>query len=66
MIKIDKNIPIPNSRRIPKYPWKGMAVGDSFLIEGKTKFCQHKMAKRHGMVITVRKENGGIRVWRVK
>ena len=36
MIKIDKNIPIPNKGYgEPKYPFKTMKVGDSFSISIK-------------------------------
>ena len=33
MIKIDKNVPIPakGTRGNPKYPFKSMKIGDSFL-----------------------------------
>lgn len=62
MIKIDKNIPIPDGRYtnggITKYPFRDMEVGDSFFVpdEGKTgKQWQQKLymyaasIRRHGM-----------------
>ena len=74
MIKIDKNIPIPpnNSQggRPSKYPWRDMAVGDSFRVEGKTCNAVTGMAssagKRLGMKFTVRTEDGGHRIWRTE
>ena len=34
MIKINKGIPIPNSRIRREYPYEDMEIGDSFHIEG--------------------------------
>lgn len=66
MIKIDKNIPIPQKLRKAKYPWADMEVGDSFLVEGVSKFhgiwSANKKFKPKHFISEVNPV--GVRVWR--
>ena len=78
MLKIEKNVPIPVKRK-PKtlYPWSGMALGDSFIVEddksdptlqsaigslGKQWAKTRSLRRKY----TTRKVEGGIRVWRIE
>lgn len=68
MITIDKGIPGPSGKN-KKYPWDSMEVGDSFFVEGAT---VSKMAgnithqkRRLGWRFSQRRQNGGVRVWRL-
>jgi hypothetical protein len=68
--KIDKNIPTP-IQRYCKYPFKDMEVGDSFFVDSKSNnmlSVAKYFAKQRKLdwVFTVRKENGGTRIWRIK
>lgn len=64
--KIDKTIPIPPKQmgREPKYPWKEMEVGDSFLVPNITRE-KINATSPHGKYLK-RQEDGGVRVWRIK
>lgn len=65
-IKVEKGVPIPTARG--KYPWKGMEVGDSFVIVNCTNSVKrglHSCASRYGYRICTRREGAGFRVWRV-
>jgi uncharacterized protein (DUF2249 family) len=69
MILIEKNIPIPSTRG--KYPWGEMEVGDSIFIEGaKTSSRISTLTHSYGLSnkkkFTVRKVDGGVRVWRIE
>lgn len=75
MITIDKDVPMPSpAKPPPKYPWRSMAVGDSFFIAGLTVAKLASLAawgrKATGYRFTCRTvtENGvaGVRVWRVE
>jgi len=70
MIKVDRQIPIPDYGRKPgprrKYPWLEMEVGDSFLMpKGRTPGSQvHCASKRYDRTFMSRKTSKGYRVWR--
>jgi hypothetical protein len=72
VIKIDRNIRIPESRcfsaNMSKYPWRTMQVGESFFIP-LTRPSQRPNASRagktHGRVFVTRNVEGGIRIWRI-
>ena len=71
MIPVDSGIPIPPSRRGRPgmmYPWLTMNIGDSFFLANRGADTFGSMAcnagKRYGLIFTVRKVDGGIRVWR--
>lgn len=71
MIQIDKNIPLPNKARKsnPKYPWKEMQVGDSFLAKGVKISAivggAWLVGKRLNFKFSCRTVDGGVRVWRI-
>ena len=72
-MKVDKNIPVATRvRGRQKYPWHEMNVGDSILclnvVRSVPLTSAKEWAKRHKKKykFTARKENGGIRIWRVK
>lgn len=68
-MKIDKNIPIPEST---KYPWKDMEVGDSFLAKVQSYTAMYQQAKywakRRDLKRKwkVSKEDEGFRIWRIE
>lgn len=71
MITVEKKVPLPGaSPTAPKYPWKKMAVNDSFLAPtdvSEASFRAHasNAARRHGIRVTVRRTSEGLRVWRI-
>ncbi|MGB9154363.1 MAG: hypothetical protein WCD70_14890 [Alphaproteobacteria bacterium] len=70
MTQIEKNIPIPIRKGISSFKGitevlKRTEVGDSFLWPTPTGNGLSSMAGAIGMEITVRKVDGGIRVWRL-
>lgn len=74
MIKIDKGIELPPGRTTRKYPWREMEIGDSFYVSddefpglyGHERFRTLVSAAgtRMGLRFSVRKVEGGLRVWR--
>jgi hypothetical protein len=73
-VKIEKNIPIPGIRGgalTRKYPFNEMEVGDSIFVEKRKGLYNPGNAagnygKTHGMKFSVRKVEGGFRIWRIK
>ena len=68
MVKIDKNVPIPHrhNERIKKYPIADMKVGDSILINRKSRESVYYQRAKTGFVFTMRKEGKDkYRIWRV-
>lgn len=70
--RIEKAIEIPpverQMGRPVKYPWAALQPGDSFKVRTKkvtTIRGIYACAKNKGMTVTVRRENGGYRVWRI-
>ena len=65
--KLTHDIPIPE-KIITKYPLKKMLVGDSFIVENQNERKKVRiMAERMGIKITSQtREDGKIRVWRIK
>ena len=72
-MKIDKHVPLPppdETDNRTKYAFRSMEVGDSFYIEGKeaghrVRAAARNMTRRSRLVLTVRREGSGVRVWRV-
>ena len=66
MIKIDKNIPIPDKL---VYPFDNLEIGDSFEVVGKTtkQFASkvYITGKKLGKKFTMRASDAGVRVWRI-
>lgn len=72
--KIDKDLPIPRRRNGRRYPWREMAVGDSVFIPCENGETPEKTVMRLGnsfvyarpFRFTRRREEGGVRVWRIE
>tara|TARA_R110000787_G_scaffold121700_1_gene232608 strand:+ start:104 stop:313 length:210 start_codon:yes stop_codon:yes gene_type:complete len=67
MIKIEKNIPMPEKKSISVYAgMDDMNIGDSFSILGNREYnTAYRRSKRLGFTIAVRKQkDGSLRVWR--
>lgn len=72
MIVIESNIELPITMlQRSKYPFRDMAVGDSFGISGdaaereRVRAAAYKHSDRNGVRIIVRQQKEGFRVWRV-
>ena len=77
MIQIDSGIPIPPAppqgrpRGVPGawlYPWRKMAIGDSFIFPGDLKDAWqrvHSRKRSNAARFEPRRWNGVIRIWRV-
>ena len=69
MIKVDKGIEIPQpTGRQKRYPFRLMAVGDSFFSDSKASPMPlaSKFGKKHGVKFTSRRVDGGWRIWRIE
>lgn len=75
MITIEKGVemPVGGVRKRMKYPYGEMEVGDSFVVENDcssrmVNVCgmNRKMGLKLGRKFTARKQDDGIRVWRVE
>ena len=73
MIAVDKSVPMPE-RKAGKnvgmnYPYEQMDVGDSFHVEGVNLQvvlnANYRAGKQLGMKFIARKDDKGIRVWRI-
>lgn len=73
-IKIESNIPIEASYtngRPEKYPWRKMEVGDSFFVSSDTMDLKRastyawEAGRRTGCKFACRRQEDGIRIWRV-
>ena len=66
-VGLDKDVPLPEARK--RYPYKEMEVGDSFFVEGGgiQNICNqnYRTGKKLGRSFIARKEDNGVRVWRV-
>jgi hypothetical protein len=67
---IEKGVPIPLPKKAGKYPWRTMEVGDSFFVAnvGHKDFATNasQARKRTGFKFTLRKVEGGVRIWRIE
>jgi hypothetical protein len=71
--KIDKDVPVPE-KFTSKYPFGDMEVNDSFFVEGTDKKTMRRLigasnwaSKRYPATrYSVRKVDGGVRVWRIE
>lgn len=70
-VTIDKNVPLPSKGEALSrgYPFHQMDVGDSFLSTepDRTRLASavHWFGARNGKKFTIRKTEGGFRVWRI-
>lgn len=69
-IKIDKGIPIPrDSKGRPKINLnllRAMKVGDSVLVDTKKAKSLYSASSVAGVKLSMRRVEGGTRVWRIK
>ncbi len=74
---VEKGVPLPALRagRPPKYPWRGMSVGDSFFVPGYSREMHNNLIRSaaqalgSGRVATrklTENDEVGVRVWRLK
>ena len=71
MVKIEKGVPAPEERKQRKrYPFHQMDVGDSVLISHGDAMSARVSARYHGTryskKFTSKKEDDGVRIWRVE
>jgi hypothetical protein len=69
MIEIEKDRPLPEERVRNSYPFKQMEVGDSFHVEGVNMQvvlnANYRAGKQLGAKFIARKDERGVRVWRI-
>ena len=67
--KIEKNIPIPSTKKKRTYPFESMQVKDSFYadisINHATALARY-WAKKLDTAYTCRSEGNGARIWRIR
>jgi hypothetical protein len=74
MFTIEKNVAIPAASRTgggkAKYPWAQMEIGDSFFVPGAKVETFYTLVsaqnKKGDARFICRKQEGGVRVWRVE
>jgi hypothetical protein len=71
-MKIEKNVNPPNQVGRKKYPFGEMEVGDSIFIASESSggrsnpaFAARCFRREKGWRFTARKENDGVRIWRI-
>lgn len=74
MIEIETDVPLTASYKNGRpevYPWRKLEVGDSFFVPEERTAPKHiekrayEAAKRTGRKFTCRRQDGGVRIWRV-
>lgn len=74
MIKIDRNVPIPEYGQYRHYPWGQLQPGDSFFVPGQTisglggSISRARKVFGFKLISRTVTEDGvkGVRVWRVE
>lgn len=72
MYEVEQGVPLPTDSRAAKYPFGEMAVGDSFFVPDhhstytSVAGSAYGYARRHGLKMSVAKEDTGTRVWRTE
>lgn len=77
MLRLYRDIPIPRCNNKPRYPWRGLEIGESFFLATEDEFKARKLANnilgqaraaRTTIRLTSRcqTEHGkfGVRIWR--
>jgi hypothetical protein len=66
-MELTKDVPVPPDKR--RYPYRVMDVGDSFFVaEGRLQVVcnnNYRVGKKLGRKFVARREESGVRVWRV-
>ena len=70
-MNIQKDVPMPTSKRSRKYPFLDMAVGDSVFfdseeVNGKAYRAAMSTGTRHDLRFVARREDNGLRIWRAE
>ena len=69
MFEIEKNVPIDGRQPYNRYPFGEMEVNDSFFVadgkQSRLSAAATASGKTHGTKFTVRKVDGGYRIWRI-
>jgi hypothetical protein len=68
-MKIDKDIPVPESTRARKWPFIEMDIGDSVFfaeeqVNGKAYRAAMSVGRRQHRKYVARREDEGLRIWR--
>lgn len=69
--QIEKGVPRPAKRQRTVYPFREMEIGDSFFVSGENSERSRLInaaswfGTRNGVKLSVRKVDGGARVWRI-
>jgi hypothetical protein len=76
MYEIEKNIPVPPPRSRSTYPFADMEIDDSFFVpcepdavrntERRVSASAAQYGRRHSTKYATRREEDGVRVWRVE
>jgi hypothetical protein len=76
MYEIENNIPVPEPRSRSTYPFANMEIEDSFFvpcdldavrtIERRVSASAAQYGRRHSTKYVTRREDNGVRVWRVE
>ena len=73
-IRVEKGIKVPQLPKHNRYPFKDMTVGDSFMVSynempaggaQNVRTAAYHTGKINGTKFTVRRVDGGVRVWRI-
>lgn len=71
MYEIERGVEMPVMKTKAKYPFRELAVGDSFFVPDEDIANNKRMhstaynyGKRYGMKFVARRVEGGMRVWR--
>ena len=70
-MKIETDVPLPDSSRARKYPFLEMEVGQSVLFEdeevnGRAYRAAMSTGRRHNQKYVARREDNGLRIWRAE
>ena len=70
-MKIETDVPLPESSRARKYPFLEMSVGESVYFEGeevngRAYRAAMSTGRRHNQKYVARREDNGLRIWRAE
>jgi hypothetical protein len=68
MFEIEHDVPPPACASVRRYPWREMAIGDSFVLPAPHSnpwAMAANAGRKYGMRFVTRTVKGGWRIWRV-
>lgn len=65
-VEIQSNIPVPIRKQGTQWPFAQMNVGDSFLANQSARVASFVWAKKYNVKFASKRENGGVRIWRIE